>query len=220
MNKKKINYNELVDPSKIQTSNIDSNFKTQCLDSESENLKYTYGSKFESIKARTLGEAENDELFEIKQSINRIINEKEDPIHLVMFVFGITGSGKDNFLNLIYGLLFNDKEIHDQTDKGRDMVKYPDVKNIDYVLNSKKDSVEEDWYYVNTDNKNTLDTTNKGLNKNYENVKKYNIDGQEKTYKDYMVEATPFNDQSTRGFNIKNINQTGIKTKEKNIFSQ
>ena len=60
MNKNKINYKQLVDPSKIQTSIIDSDFQAQCLDSESENLKNNYGSKFESIKSRTLGEDEND----------------------------------------------------------------------------------------------------------------------------------------------------------------
>ena len=73
-----------------------------------------------------------------------------------MFVFIILG--KDNFLNLIYGLLFNDKKIHDQTKGDRDIIRIQMIK-MEFVLNGKKDFVEEDWYYVNTDNKNKLDTT-------------------------------------------------------------
>ena len=61
--------------------------------------------------------------------------------------------------------------------------------------------------------------TKKQFKQDYNQVENYTIGNQTKTYKDYMVEKTPFNDQSTRGFNIKNIVRNIEGTDKNHIFT-
>ena len=134
-----------------------------------------------------------DTVKDILDTINDSVKEKND---VILFVFGITGSGKDTFLNSVYGTLLENDNIHDDDTK-------TDNNHINTVLNDLPPSnavLYEKWYYIDQsasfvqheETFNNNDTTNprKGI---------------EEQIKENMRQKTPFNTQSTRGFNIKHF---------------
>ena len=182
-----------LEPSYIKTQVEGRKPSSHCVDDDL-GLEYKYASEFEAIKARTLGTAEdNSEATQILSAVDNL--KAKVNIHTVMFVFGITGSGKDNFLNLIYGKLLNNDKIHDNKDN-------EDVNYIKNVFKNNKEIIKEDWYYINNDNGNSLSSISKEYGKEYDGNIETDIDN-------FMVAQTPFNPQSTRGFNIKNIKDEG-----------
>ena len=169
-----------------------------CFDDESKNnnLHYSYAKEFEGFKSRTLNNAEQqDELKNTRTEINRVATETDK--NLILFVFGITGSGKDTFLNTVYGLkgIFNNNKIHDQDDD-----KNSKDNHIEEVLKVNSNKINEFWYYVNGTQ---IGNTEKQINDAYQNVS---------GYQQFMRKSTPFNPQSTRGFNIKKIKNTHSTT--------
>ena len=122
--------------------------------------------------------------------------------HVILFVFGITGSGKDNFLNSVYGC----KNLLNNPNIGSDDDRY----DIDTILNDTNNfngyKLEEDWYYIDKDYKmGKASFTPK-------NVGNRNVVFQK--VKDFMKTPSPFNPDSTRGFNIKTFTKYSDESKK------
>ena len=89
----------------------------------SDYIKYSYAGKIMCITGRTKKEnydLEDEHSKNLKFMIDDIYKKflsNEENNHVILFVFGITGSGKDTFLNTVYGTILNNEQIHDTEPK-------------------------------------------------------------------------------------------------------
>ena len=145
--------------------------------------------------------------------------------NVVLFVFGITGSGKDSFLNHIYSEL-SGKQIDDRDPEDPNYIEKWLSQVIDKESNNSKyniDNYEESWHYIdctefykkNSPIKNEM-FTNSNLS-GTEPPPSARYKEQKERLNKFMRKATPFNKQSTRGFNIKKF---GGVTKDNAAFKK
>ena len=184
-------------------------------------LQYSYANSSYPFQGQTFGNlTEQYEMNGIQEYIKKIVPQSvTDSIHTIIFVFGITGSGKDTLLNHIYGRFFNNDNITDDDNQRGD-------NHIDDILNRlipkdnpglnlqyNIDDLEENWYYLN--DAKTIETKTFKLKTAGEDSKRETIIDPKTGVGKYMRFSTPFNEQSTRGFNDKTfyISQAGRKSK-------
>ena len=149
---------------------------------ESNSIKYDYKEEFSFMKSPI---QINYETTRGSETIEQIVNNFKSKLNdsnldkIILFVFGITGSGKDTLLNHLYGIIAG-KSITDKDE-------YKGKQNPTQNVNGENVTVThlEDWILSSLgeqkdEYKAKLDTVGK-----------------------HMRAPTPFNPQSTRGFNIK-----------------
>jgi hypothetical protein len=167
-------------------------------------LAATLAAAEAAAAAATDDAVSKDTVVNLLDTINASVKEKND---VILFVFGITGSGKDTFLNSVYGKLLDNEHIHDDDANKTD-------NHINTVLNDLPPSnadLNEKWYY--TDQLNRFVQTFKEFPDNKDpTIPRKDIEEQ---IKENMRQKTPFNTQSTRGFNIKHF--TNIEHKKNGL---
>jgi hypothetical protein len=178
-------------------------------------ITYDYVERFTYLAGLTLTKAEDfkgiDNMINILDNINTSVTGNND---VILFVFGITGSGKDTFLNSVYGKLLNNPDIHDKDKEAAAKLKLEDKYNIDNILNEvDTPKLNEQWFYTDLKDSYKLKKSEYKSENKAKNSRKTIIDEISSNMRQY----TPFNTQSTRGFNIKTFTFSKIQNKSGNI---
>jgi hypothetical protein len=195
-------------------------------------LLYKYSQPYAYMKSKTLTDmtmtmTEEAELTKRLNTINEHWISQDgatDKYHTILFVFGITGSGKDNLLNLIFGKILNNPLIHDDDIK-------VDANHVDNYINScieesagatggggdntwtrptlgskevkaKWKTEHEDITGISHYEENWYYYQHKKIN-NEPNLTKRTAIVDHLRKENYMRMATPFNPQSTRGLSTR-----------------